>query len=133
MKRFEIKKAVETIDIDGDIFEIDLSDNKRKEYVMIGYKLQEEAQVIQNKTNSDDITEDEITNLYNDLINITKEAMDKVIGDGAFDIIYPKTNNSILPTVNVLFEVIDYINKKQQEEFNKKKSKYVKSGKNKRG
>ncbi|SEP56797.1 hypothetical protein SAMN05216232_0179 [Virgibacillus subterraneus] len=127
MKQFGLNKAIEEVEIDGEKFEIDLSDNKRKAYVMEGYKLQKESEKLQNM--SDDMTEDEMAKALDEMKDITKSAMDNVLGDGAFDKIYPKTNNSISDTVDVLFQVIDYINEKEQERFEKKKAKYTKKKK----
>ena len=133
MKQFKLAKAIEVIEIDGDKFEIDLSDDKRKEYATEGLRLQQEARKIQERTAENNVmTEAEVTKELDNLREITKGAMDKVLGVGAFDKIYPKTNRSVVATADVLYQVIDYIQQKEEEQFEAKRSKYVRKRHNNR-
>ena len=133
MKQFKLTKAIEIIEIEGDKFEIDLSDDKRKEYAIEGNRLQLEARRIQDRTaENNHMTESEIAEELDNLRKITKDVMDKVLGAGAFDKIYPKTNRSVVATADVLYQVIDYIQQKEEELFEEKRSKYVRKRHNNR-
>ena len=133
MKQFKLTKAIEVIEIEGDKFEIDLSDDKRKEYAMEGQRLQQEARKIQERTAKNNImTEAEVAEELDNLREITKDVMDKVLGAGAFDKIYPKTNGSVVATADVLYQVIDYIQQKEEEQFEAKRSRYVRKRHNNR-
>src|SRR5690606_29163000 len=126
MKQFKLTKAIEVIEIEGDKFEIDLSDDKRKEYAIEGQRLQQEARRIQERTAKNNVmTEEEIAKELDNLREVTKSAMDKVLGEGAFDKIYQKTNRSIVATADVLYQVIDYVQQKEKERFEEKRAKYV--------
>lgn len=131
MKQFKLTKAIEVIEIEGDKFEIDLSDDKRKEYAIAGQRLQQEVRKIQERTAENNImTEEEIDKELDNLREITKDVIDKVLGAGAFDKIYPKTNRSVVATMDVLYQVIDYIQQKDKERFEEKRSKYVRKRRN---
>ena len=131
MKQFKLTKAIEVIEIEGDKFEIDLSDDKRKEYAIEGQRLQQEARKIQERATENNVmTEEEIAKELDNLREITKNAMDKVLGEGAFDKIYPKTNRSVMATADVLYQVIDYIQQKERERFEEKRAKYVRKRRN---
>lgn len=131
MKQFKLTKAIEVVEIEGDKFEIDLSDDKRKEYAIEGQRLQQEMRKIQERTaENNTMTEAEIAKELDNLREITKNAMDKILGTGAFDKIYPKTNRSVVATADVLYQVIDYIQQKERERFEEKRSKYVRKRRN---
>jgi len=127
LKKFSLDKAIEKVEIDGEVFEIDLSDNKRKEYQLEGYKLQKKAQEFEKL--SDDLTEEQQQKALDDIKEVTKNVTDKVLGEGAFDKLYPKTNYSIVVIADVLFQVIDYVREKEKERFEQKKAKYIKKKK----
>lgn len=127
MKKFDLRQSTETIDIAGEQFEIDVTQSKVKETVLKGHKLQEQADKLADMPEDASIEEQE--QAIDDVEALLKDTTDFVLGEGAFDRIYPKTNESFLVMADVLYQVIDYIYDKQQEEAEKKKAKYVKKKK----
>ncbi|MGJ9460284.1 hypothetical protein [Oceanobacillus sp. CF4.6] len=127
MKQFTVKKSYEEVEIEGEVYKIDLNDNKLKSYMLEGHKLKEEADKILDM--SEDATAEEIEKGLDEVKELTKQATDSVLGKGAFDNIYPKTGPSINNMADVLFQVIDYLNEKQKEDLDKQKAKYTKKKK----
>jgi hypothetical protein len=123
MKKFEIKKSYEEVDIEGDVYRIDVSDNKIKSYIMEGYNLQK---VINELNLSETETAEELEAQFEEIKDAEKKVTDLLLGEGAFEKIYPKTGESIHVLADVLYQVIDYLNEKQKEDLEKKKAKYTK-------
>jgi|SRR5690625_115895 len=124
MKSFNIKKQeTETIDIEGMQFEVDITTSNVKEMVLKGHELQEKAKEIEDM--SEDATKEEQLQAIEEVENLLKESTNFVLGEGAFEKIYPKTNESIYVMADVLYQVIDYLYDKQQKENEKMKQKYV--------
>lgn len=128
MKQFELKKAIEEIEIDGDVFEIDMSDEQRKEYHKVGQHLDKRMKEIQSIEAE---TEEEQDKLLQEIKDVLKNATDKILGEGAFDKLYPKTNHSTVVLADVLHQVTEYIGQKDQEQLQRKKDKYTKYKKKK--
>lgn len=124
LKDFKIDRAVEEITIDGDPYEIDLSDKKKKRYAEIGEELRKTGKKMESLGNIEDSAQ--LQEQFDILKEKTQKAMDEILGKGAFDEIYEKTNEALENTLDVLFDVLGYINERYQEKFNEKKAKYVK-------
>ena len=123
MKDFKISKAIEEITIDEKPYQLDLSDKKKARYAEIGQELTDTAKEVQS-IKTDDI--EELKKHIDLLKNKSRSAMDEILGDGSFDEIYEKTNESLENTLDVLFDVIAYIDERYKERFKKKKAKYSK-------
>jgi len=124
MKKFEIKKDnTETIDIEGEEFEVDISSKNIKEVVLKGHKLRDQAKKIEEMP--DEPTKEEQLKAIDDLEDILQETTDFILGDGAFKKLYPKTGESFFVMSDVMFQVIDHLYSKQQKEAEKQKAKYV--------
>lgn len=124
LKDFKIDRAVEEITIDGDPYEIDLSDKKKKRYAEIGEELRKTGKKMESLGNIEDSAQ--LQEQFDILKEKTQKAMDEILGKGAFDEIYEKTNEALENTLDVLFDVLGYINERYQEKFKEKKAKYVK-------
>lgn len=123
MKSFELDKGYEEIEIADTTYKIDLSDQKRKEYQRKGLELKEAADRFSSV--SDEMSEEETQKTLNDLRETTGEIMDLILGDGAFDEIYRKANRSVFPVVDVLLQVVTYLNEVQEENYQEKRKKYI--------
>ncbi|MBP1971578.1 hypothetical protein J2Z83_003729 [Virgibacillus natechei] len=127
MKKFEVKKSYEEVDIEGDIYRIDLSDNKLKEHILEGHNLKEKADEILNMPSGSSV--EQIEQGLEEVKAVTKDATDNLLGEGAFDVIYPKTGESVNVMADTLFQVIDYLNEKREKDNESKKAKYTKKKK----
>ena len=123
MKDFKISKAIEEITIDEKPYQLDLSDKKKARYAEIGQELTDTAKEVQS-IKTEDI--EELKKHIDLLKNKSRSAMDEILGDGSFDEIYEKSNESLENTLDVLFDVIAYIDERYKERFKKKKAKYSK-------
>lgn len=124
MKDFKIDRAVEEITIDEKPYEIDLSDKKKKRYAEIGEELEKTGKKMEKLGDAESSAQ--LQEQFDILKEKTQKAMDEILGKGAFDEIYKKTNEALENTLDVLFDVLGYINERYQEKFKEKKAKYVK-------
>lgn len=121
---FKIEKAIEEITIDGEPYQIDLSDRKKKRYAEIGEALNKTGKKIESLGEIEETKE--LQKQMDILKENTKKAMDEILGEGAFNDVYKKTNGALENTLDVLFDVLSYINERYKEKFAKKRNKYVK-------
>ncbi len=128
MKEIGIQRAIEEVSIDGKAYKIDLSDSKKRKYTEIYTRLQKVGKEFEDVSKINDA--DVLKQALEDMKTETKAITNELLGKGAFDEIYPKTNESTENTFIVLMDVMTYIREKQEElykeKFEKKKAKYVK-------
>ncbi|OEH53120.1 hypothetical protein AQ616_17730 [Oceanobacillus sp. E9] len=127
MKEIGIQRAIEEVSIDGTTYEIDLSDKKKNRYAEIAIDLQKASKESEKVRDINDV--EVLEKEMNRLKEKTSRATDEILGDGAFDTIYKKTNESLELVLDVLFDVIDYINTTYKKKFEEKKAKYLKKKK----
>ncbi|MCC2250082.1 hypothetical protein JUJ52_08890 [Virgibacillus sp. AGTR] len=131
MKEIGIQRAIEEVSIDGTVYEIDTSDDKRKKYAELASRLNKLGDEIETQAKQND--EKVLVEALEKVKEETKLITNEVIGEGAFEDIYPKTNNSTEHTIGVVSDVLQYIKIKQDERqkqhFEKKRSKYTKKKK----
>ena len=123
MKQIQTQKAVEQVEIDGKPYDIDLSDEKKQQHFDYRQQLLDAAEKA-NQIDSEDT--EAVKQGLADLKNVTKEVTDGIMGDGVFDELYEKTGRSTEGVLDVMFQVIEYINERYQEKLKEKKKKYVK-------
>ena len=123
MKQIQTQKAVEQVEIDGKPYDIDLSDEKKQQHFDYRQQLLDAAEKA-NQVDSEDT--EAVKQGLADLKNVTKEVTDGIMGDGVFDELYEKTGHSTEGVLDVMFQVIEYINERYQEKLKEKKKKYVK-------
>ena len=123
MKQIQTQKAVEQVEIDGKPYDIDLSDEKKQQHFDYRQQLLDAAEKA-NQIDSEDT--EAVKQGLADLKNVTKEVTDGIMGDGVFDELYEKTGHSTEGVLDVMFQVIEYINERYQEKLKEKKKKYVK-------
>ncbi|GAQ18036.1 phage protein [Oceanobacillus picturae] len=129
MKEIGIQRAIEEVTIDGVKYQIDLSDAKKKKYSELSFRMKKVGSEMGKVAKIED--EKVLRNALDELKHETQAIMDELLGEGSFDEIYPKTNESTENTLMVIGEVMTYIRERQeemyQEKFQKKREKYVKS------
>jgi len=130
MKKFELYQGFEEIDIGGEIYTIDLSDEKRKQYMLEGKRLQEKSKKFQDIP--DEMSEEDVDKLLVELKETVEEISNKILGDGAYEKLYVKTNGSLFSIFDVIFDVIEYISQLENDKLDKKKEKYTKHKKKKK-
>ena len=128
MKEIGVKRAIEEVSIDGKQFEIDLSDDKKQKYLETGARLKKVGKELEEVADIED--EQTLKDALDKIKKETEAITTELLGEGAFDYIYEKTNESSDYTLMVLSDVQEYIFDRQQElykeKFEKKKAKYVK-------
>ena len=127
MKQFELDKGYEEVEIAGDTYRIDLSDESRKRNQVKGQEISKMADRLQSISN--DFSEEELNRLFTELQQNVKPWTDSILGEGSYDKIYQKANQSVFIVVDVTLEVLAYVNEKEQEKFEKKRKKYTKKKK----
>lgn len=124
VKKFELDKGYEEVEIADKTYRIDLSDEKRKMYQQKSREMQKESEKLNNM--GDDISEEEASVLIDEVKEVTRDLSDLLLGEGAFEEIYEKANESVIIVVDVIFDVVNYINELDNEKFEAKKEKYIK-------
>lgn len=128
MKKFEFKKAYEEIEVDGEVYRIDLSDEKVKEYQKTFRTFYDES----NKLSEIDIEsfpfeeQEKLIDKQRENIKIVTET---IIGDGTFDKLYELSGRSIVNYTDFLFLISELLRDKMESLNTDARKKYVKNKK----
>lgn len=120
VKRFEFKKAYETIEAGDHTFIIDMSDEAIKKY---SEKFTDFDKKVK-KINVNKLSHDE---QHQELMKIVRDSIDSIIGTGKFDMLYQETGKSIFTMMDFALYLAEVTtNAIQSNKNNEAINKYVK-------
>ncbi|MGG4042125.1 hypothetical protein [Bacillus smithii] len=125
VRKIEIKKAYEEVEIGNKIYRVDLGDDKVKEYQDFFNEYQKEAEKLEKTdvTKLSPLEQDEYRKRSKEL---TKHTFDVILGEGAFEEIYELTGRSSIVMFDIISQVMDIINERSNEFKEKAKEYYTK-------
>lgn len=127
MLKIDLNKNYEEVNIGGRIFNLDVSDDKLRQYIKVYKEYQEEERQINAKLSTINVDSPEIEDyddVYDEVIELMKRTTDFILEDGAFDYIYGETK-SIHSCADVLVKLTDFISEKTSEAKGASYEKYV--------
>jgi hypothetical protein len=125
VRKIEIKKAYEEVEIGNKIYRVDLGDDKVKEYQDFFNEYQKEAEKLE-KTDVTKLSPLEQEEYRNRSKELTKRTFDVILGEGAFEEIYELTGRSSIVMFDIISQVMDIINERSNEFKEKAKEYYTK-------
>lgn len=124
MRKFEFTSPNEEVEIAGETYTIDLSDDK-----MLGYqRFAKKAMDSIGKTAEVDATTanmEEVEKAHTEARNFCKDYLELVLGEGSFDKLYQKAGRSLLAMSELMTFLTETMGEKASEVKEKQKSKYV--------
>lgn len=108
MRRFDFKKTYEEIDIAGEVYKIRFDDEKLLEYheeFDKFYKRTKEIQAVE----SAELERDKLLDTYEEIQKISKEVLDVILGEGAYEDLFERSGRSTLAMVDVINFVSDVV------------------------
>jgi hypothetical protein len=126
VKSFEFKKAYEEVKINGNVYKVELGDEKVKEYQKAFIEFSDESVALQaNK----DITQEEAFDGAKELV---KKFIDVLLGHDAFEVLYEQSGGSILNMIDLVSFLADVVKDKTQTIQSEQLNKYLKKPKGKK-
>lgn len=134
MRKFEFKKTYEEIEIAGDVYKIDVSDQKLREYQIEFYEFYKESQRL-GEIDTNKLSIEEQQKIFDETLEIVKKVVEKLLGAGSFEKLYAASGGSVMNMI----DLVNYLGEVFQEKLNnakqKKRVEYLKHKKrnNKKG
>lgn len=125
VREFNFKSTVEEFKIEGDIYKVDFSDKKLREYQEKFNEFLEESAELE-KLRHDNMTSEEQENYFNSSYKLCEKMIDTVLGEGSFDKLYEKSGKSIFNMIDVIEFLSEAVGEKTVRLREENKSKYVK-------
>ena len=133
MRKFEFKKTYEEIEVAGEVYRVDVSDKKLKEYQIEFHEFYKESQRLE-KIDVDELSAEEQTEMLDNALGILEKVVNKILGDGSFDVLYEKSGKSIMNMIDLVNYLGDVVNERLNGQRQEKRGHYLKhkQGKKKR-
>jgi hypothetical protein len=125
VRKIEIKKSYEEVEIGNKVYRVDLGDDKVKEYQDFFNDYQKEAEKLE-KTDVTKLSPSEQDEYREQSKELTKRTFDVILGPGAFEEIYELTGRSSIVMFDIISQVMDIINERSNEFKEKAKEYYTK-------
>lgn len=126
MRKFEFTKTYEEVEIGGEVYKIDMSDEATLTY----QKLYQSAVGSMEKAQKIDVekaTYEELEEVHTESKEFAKQYIDAVLGEGSFDKFYEQSP-SMSSMVELMSFLVEGLEAKTEEIKQKQKSRYVKKG-----
>lgn len=124
IKKFEFKNTQEEIEIAGEKYSIDFSDDAiiryNKEFEQFYMKSQDIQSVDVSK-----LTGPEQANQFNEMRELTKGVTEELLGEGTFEPLYEKSGKSLINMVEVLNFLAEHVSEKLSKLKEKELKKYT--------
>lgn len=125
MKKFEFSKSYEEVEAGGEVYRIDLSDDKVIAYQKQFRSYQEEILEL-DKVDTDKLSPDDVLKHFEKMKAIVKKSIDFILGDGAFDKLYKASGNSLMNLMDFVNYLTVIVREHSEESREDKRNKYVK-------
>jgi len=126
MRQFKFGKSYEELDIAGEIYKLDLDDEKIKQNQVEIEKFYNEANKISN-IDTDGATTAEQHEVFDKTKSLIKSLLDQLLGEGSFDKLYDQSGGSLMNLIDLIYELADIIKEQSDKRFEDKKNKYIKT------
>lgn len=125
IKKFEFKKSYEEVELAGEIYKIELNDERLLVYMKAFDKFYTKSNELHEiETEKLDIkTQEEV---LNEMAEMIEEILDLLLGQGAYDELYKKSGQSVINMVDVVLFVGDVVGERMEQSREEKKQQYVK-------
>ncbi|WP_017379738.1 hypothetical protein [Paenisporosarcina sp. TG-14] len=128
VKKFELKKSYEVIEIDGKKYQMELNDEALKSHRKMFNAMKVKMDALQT-IDLESATEEEQDKLEVDSILAMKETIDQLLGEGSYDPIYESAGRSSYALAHLVYQLMEVVDAKFSDVQTKKKENYYKSSK----
>ncbi|BBW97224.1 hypothetical protein ACPVTF_04170 [Geobacillus icigianus] len=128
MKKFEFGKSYEEIEINGELYKVDFSDDKLKEYQNMFYRFFKEAQELE-KVDIEKLGEAEMDALLDKQRQNMKDVTETMLGEGTFEKLFKLAGHSTWNYMKLIEFLAQTIEERFGEIKEEQRKKYVKRAK----
>lgn len=125
MRSFDFKKSYEELKINGEVYKIDFSDAKLKEYRKSFNEFYAESQKMQS-VNTSELAKDDELKQFEHAADLTKKAIDKLLGDGSFNKLYEQSGRSLFNMMDLVEFLAELVGEKTNKVRKERAHKYIK-------
>lgn len=123
-KAFQFKKTYEEVDIAGNVYQIEFTDDKVLQYNKSFDKFYTESKRI-NEIDVKKITVEEQQDLFKEMQGLVKKVTEELLGKGSFDALYAASGNSLMNMIEVIEYLSEVVGEKVQRIQKDRKNKYL--------
>jgi hypothetical protein len=122
--KIDVQKSYEEVDIGGDIYILDLNDDKIQEYIAAFDDFQKELEKLGKKDleSMSKAERDQFTKQNQELI---EKLTDLMLGNGSFVKVYQKTGKSLMVMTDILVQLMGVVTDKVEKFKSKGKAYYT--------
>lgn len=123
-KAFEFKKSFEEVEIAGNVYQVDFSDEKIAQYHKSFEHFHKESQRIK-AIKAEDLPAEEQRGLFGEMQDLVKNVVEELLGKGSYAELYAASGNSIINMLELVTYLGEVINEKTQKINEGRKKKYI--------
>ncbi|MBM7585850.1 hypothetical protein JOC86_002392 [Bacillus pakistanensis] len=128
MRKFEFQKAYEEIEIAGNVYRVDFSDAKIKEYQQEFFAFQDDIKKLES-VDETKLSEEDQWKHFEELKTLVKKIINTVLGEDSFEPLYKAAGKSVMNMLDLVWHLAEIVNDRKTRNLEDKKSKYVKGKK----
>jgi hypothetical protein len=122
--KIDVQKSYEEVDIAGDLYILDINDDKIKEYTSAFDNFQKESEKL-SKKELESISKAEIDEFSKKNQELIEKLVDLMLGEGSFVKIYHKTGKSLMVMTDILVQLMEVVTNKIEKFKSKGKAYYT--------
>lgn len=123
-KAFEFKKSFEEVEIAGNIYQVDFSDEKIGQYHKSFEHFYKESQRIK-AIDTKELPSEKQRDLFGEMQDLVKNVVEELLGKGTYADLYEASGHSLINMLELVTYLGEAINEKTQKINEDRKKKYI--------
>lgn len=123
-KAFEFKKSYEEVDLAGNTYRIEFTDEKILEYNKSFDEFYKESKEL-GKLDIKNSTVEQQHELFYDMQKLVKNITDQLLGEGAYEALYEASGNSLMNMIDMVEYLSEVVEEKSRHIREDRKNKYL--------
>ncbi|AGE62463.1 hypothetical protein DIC78_15880 [Bacillus halotolerans] len=125
VRKIEIKKSYEEVEIGDSIYQIPFDDDSLKKYESFSKEYYAAVKKLE-KVNVNNASDKQLEQLELENERLTKQAIEMFLGEGTYSHIYEQAGRSVFVVAEIVFSLLEVVEEKFQDFQNRGKKYYTK-------
>ncbi len=123
-KAFEFKKSYEEVDLAGNVYRIEFTDEKVLQYNKSFDKFYRESKKL-SKIDIKNSSVEEQHDLFYNMQKLVKKVTEQLLGEGTYDTLYEASGNSLMNMIDMVEYLSEIVEEKARHIQEDRKNKYL--------
>lgn len=125
VRKIEIKKSYEEVEIGDSVYQIPFDDDSLKKYESFSKEYYTAVKKLE-KVNVNNASDKQLEQLELENERLTKQAIEMFLGEGTYSHIYEQAGRSVFVVAEIVFSLLEVVEEKFQDFQNRGKKYYTK-------